>query len=49
MNEYLCASKSCLNLKFSSCKKPVAITGEINNDYLEDCRVDKNNNWEHAI
>ena len=36
MNEYLCASESCLNLEFSSCKKPVAITGEINNDYLEE-------------
>ena len=41
INEYLCDCESCLNLKFSSCKKPVATVGEIDDDFVEECMVDK--------
>ena len=36
MNEYFCDCESCLNLEFSSCKKPVTSVGEIDNDFLEE-------------
>ena len=39
INEYLCDFESCLNLEFSSCKKPVASFSEIGNDFLEECMV----------
>ena len=35
MNEYLYDYESCLNLEFSSCKKPVASVVEIGDDYLK--------------
>ena len=40
-DEYLCDCKSCLNLEFSSCKKPVASVGEIDDDFLEEFMVDE--------
>ena len=54
MNEYLCDFESCLNLEFSSCKKPVASFSEIGNDFLEECMVRRSTVaclWvcEHAI
>ena len=33
MDEYLWDCKTSLNLEFSSCKKPVASVGEIDDDF----------------
>ena len=49
MNEYLCDCESCLNLEFSSCKKPVASVGEIGDDFLEECMVDEDDDRQSRI
>ena len=49
INEYLCDCESCLNLEFSSCKKPVASVGEIGDDFLEECMVDKDEDRQSRI
>ena len=49
MNKYLCDCESCLNLEFSSCKKSVAIVGEIGDDFLEECMVDEDDDWQSRI
>ena len=49
INEYLCDCESCLNLEFSSCKKPVASVGEIGDDFLEECMVDKDDDRQCRI
>ena len=42
----LCGCESCLNLEFSSCKKPVASVGEIDDGFLEECMVDEDDDWQ---
>ena len=49
MNEYLCDCESCLNLEFSSCKKPAASLGETGNDFLEECMVDEDEDRQSRI
>ena len=49
MNEYFCDCESCLNLEFSSCKKPVTSVGEIDNDFLEEYIVDEDDERESCI
>ena len=49
MNEYLCDCESCLNLEFSSCKKPVPSVGEIDDDFLEECMVDEDDDRQSRI
>ena len=49
MNEYLCDCESYLNLELSSCKKPVAGVGEISDDFLEECIVDEDDDWQSRI
>ena len=49
MDEYLRDCESCLNLEFSSCKKPVASVGEIGNDFLEECMVDEDDDRQSRI
>ena len=49
MNEYLCDCESSLNLELSLCKKPVAGVGGISNDFLEECIVDEDDNWQSRI
>ena len=44
MNENLCDCENCLNLEFSSRKKPVTSVGEIGDDFLEECVVDEDGN-----
>ena len=39
MDKYLCDRESCLNLKFSLCKKPVPSVSEAGDDFLEECIV----------
>ena len=46
MNKHLCGCESCLNLEFSSCKKPVASVGEIDDGFLEECMVDEDDDWQ---
>ena len=49
MNEYLCHCESCSNLEFSSCKKPVARVAEIGDDFLEECMLYEDNDWQSRI
>ena len=49
MNEYLCDWDSCLNLEFSSCKKPVVSVGEIGDDFLKECMVDEDDDRQSRI
>ena len=49
MNKYLCDCESCLNLEFSSCKKPVVSVGEISDDFLEECMVDEDDDRQSCI
>ena len=49
LNEYLCDCESCLNLEFSSCKKPAASLGETGNDFLEECMVDEDEDRQSRI
>ena len=36
-------------MELSSCKKPVAGVGEISNDFLEECIVDEDDDWQSRI
>ena len=49
MNEYLCHCESSSNLEFSSCKKPVARVAEIGDDFLEECMLYEDNDWQSRI
>ena len=49
MNQYLCNCESCLNLEFSSCKKPVASASEIDENFLEECMVDEDGDRQSRI
>ena len=49
MNECFCDCESCLNLEFSSCKKPVVNVGEIGDDFLEECMVDEDDDRQSRI
>ena len=49
MKKCLCDCENCLNLKFTSCRKLVGIVGEIGDDFLEECMVDEDGDWESRI
>ena len=49
MKKCLCDCENCLNLKFTSSRKLVGIVGEIGDDFLEECMVDEDGDWETRI